>query len=318
MLRACVAMPSRLDNAGLARAIVRLWLTAFSSLVNWFTSDSNWIFLLLATSNWFLFTFKQSCSSVKTFTHAGSCPWAFAIAESVVGRWGERVVILWEWNLKNKTICAVSLMKPKGITSLYWWWGQGYHLPVSGSCAYTACESSSFLELSPAPVPLSAFCTFQHYTVYCWRASELLVQGGGLLPTTFLGLLHRGVAGQVISLVPVVSLLESLTSRRAETCVVGIKEGCRSPNQRVWVMVWEELYGYRKSLSESMVKLKWIGKKSSFNWQKNLVAGKREVSASSCSGPRETNSTAACSCTTSFQCSLTGSGVLWASSTLAT
>ena len=38
-LGAWKAMPSDLDAAGLARARVRLWLTAFSSPVSWFTSD---------------------------------------------------------------------------------------------------------------------------------------------------------------------------------------------------------------------------------------------------------------------------------------
>ena len=35
-----------------------------------------------------------------------------------------------------------------------------------------------------------------------------------------------------------VSLLGSLSLRRAETCVTGVSKGSRLPNLRVWAMVW--------------------------------------------------------------------------------
>ena len=38
-----------------------------------------------------------------------------------------------------------------------------------------------------------------------------------------------------------VLLFGSLSLGRAETCVMGVNKGCRSPDLRVWVMVWEVL-----------------------------------------------------------------------------
>ena len=57
------------------------------------------------------------------------------------------------------------------------------------------------MELPPAPVPLSAFCTFPKYALHCRMALELLDPGAGQLPTTFLGLHHGGVTGWVRVLV---------------------------------------------------------------------------------------------------------------------
>ena len=57
------------------------------------------------------------------------------------------------------------------------------------------------MELPPALVPLSAFCTFPKYALYHQRALILPDRGGGLLPTTFLGFPHGGVTGQVRVLV---------------------------------------------------------------------------------------------------------------------
>ena len=42
-----------------------------------------------------------------------------------------------------------------------------------------------------------------------------------------------------------VLLLGSLSLGRAKICVMGVNEGCRSPNWRMWVMVWEGLCGNR-------------------------------------------------------------------------
>ena len=48
---------------------------------------------------------------------------------------------------------------------------------------------------------LSAFCTFSKYALYHRRALVLLDWGVGLLPATFLGFPHRGVAGWIRVLV---------------------------------------------------------------------------------------------------------------------
>ena len=48
---------------------------------------------------------------------------------------------------------------------------------------------------------LSLFDTFPKYTASCQKAADLLVWSGGLCPITFLGWTHRGVTGQVISLI---------------------------------------------------------------------------------------------------------------------
>ena len=54
------------------------------------------------------------------------------------------------------------------------------------------------MELPPALVPLSLFCTFPKYAVCCQTALILLALGEDLVPTTSLGLAHGGVVGQVI------------------------------------------------------------------------------------------------------------------------
>ena len=54
------------------------------------------------------------------------------------------------------------------------------------------------MELPPAPVPLSAFCTFPKYAACCQIALILPAPDGGLVPTTGLGLAHGGVTGWVI------------------------------------------------------------------------------------------------------------------------
>ena len=59
------------------------------------------------------------------------------------------------------------------------------------------------MELPPGPVPLSLFCTFPKYTTHRWTALTLLAPGGGLVPTTGLGLAHGGVTGWVIRQVTV-------------------------------------------------------------------------------------------------------------------
>ena len=65
------------------------------------------------------------------------------------------------------------------------------------------------MELPPAPVPLSLFCTFPKYTACHQTALTLLAVGGGLVPTTGLGLAHGGVTGRVIRWV-----------------MVGLEQGC--------------------------------------------------------------------------------------------
>ena len=87
---------------------------------------------------------------------------------------------------------------PEGVINVYLWWGWGYCLPISGSCTCIAYESSSFVELPPAPVSLSAFCIFPKYAPYHWKVLTLLVPGECLVPTTGLGLAHGEVAGWVI------------------------------------------------------------------------------------------------------------------------
>ena len=59
------------------------------------------------------------------------------------------------------------------------------------------------MELPPTLVPLSAFCTFPKYAACHQMALILPVPGGGLVPTTGLGLAHGGVIGWVIRQVPV-------------------------------------------------------------------------------------------------------------------
>ena len=119
------------------------------------------------------------------------------------GKRKEKLYLIEKIWKETTNICVVSLKMPKGVVIVYLWWGRGYCLPVSGSCAYTAYESSSSLGLPPAPVPLSLFCTFPKYTACHWMALTLLAPGGGLVPTTSLDLAHAGVAGQVIKQVPV-------------------------------------------------------------------------------------------------------------------
>ena len=113
-----------------------------------------------------------------------------------------------------------------------------------------------------------------------------------------------------------VSLLGSLSLGIAKICVTGVSKDSRLPNLRVWVTVCVGLCGKRWSPSESIVKLKCKGTKSSSKCVKNLVAGERRSMTSSCSGPGGTFPTAAGFCTTSSQCSLTGSAVPCVSSTL--
>ena len=111
--------------------------------------------------------------------------------------------------------------------------------------------------------------------------------------------------------------LGSLSSGIAEICVTGVSKGSRLPNLRAWVTVCVGLCGKRWSLSESTVKLKCKGTESSSKCFKNLVVEERRLMISSCSGPSGTTPTAAGSCATSIQPSLTSNGVPWVSSTLA-
>ena len=213
---------------------------------------------------------------------------------------------------------------PKGIVNVYLWQGQGYHLPICRSHACIACKSSSYMELPPAPVPLSLSLWYLP-KVHC-------ILSKGCRPT---GLEWRSVSNHLSRLDPQrshwpgnkshtggsgvgVSLFGSLSSERAKTCVMGVNKGCGSPDLRAWVMVWNGLWGWRESLSESAVKSKCQGTKSSSKWHRNLVAGERGSLASSCSGPGGTIPTATSFCTTSVQPSLTSNGVPWVSSTLAT
>ena len=111
--------------------------------------------------------------------------------------------------------------------------------------------------------------------------------------------------------------LGSLSSGIAEICVTGVSTGSRLPNLRAWATICVGLCGKRWSLSESTVKSKCEGTKSSSKCLKNLVAGERRSMTSSRSGPSGTSPTTARSCTTSSQHSLTGSAVPCVSSTLA-
>ena len=150
----------------------------------------------------------------------------------------------------------------------------------------------------------------------------LLVPGVGQVPTTFLGLHPGGVIGWVINLLPV---------------GLGWRCCCRGlSSQGELRLVWQgwarilgcPIWGHgrwsglgcveicRWSPSESM-ESKWEGKKSSSKWHKNLVVGERGSMTSSHSGPGGTIPTTASSCTTSSQCSLTGSAVPCVSLTLA-
>ena len=111
--------------------------------------------------------------------------------------------------------------------------------------------------------------------------------------------------------------LGSLLLGIAEICVTGVSKGSRLPNLRAWVTVCVGLCGKRWFPSESTVKLKCEGTKSSSKCLKNLVVEERRLMTSSRSGPSGTFPTAASSCTTSSQHSLTGSTVPCVSSTLA-
>ena len=93
----------------------------------------------------------------------------------------------------------------------------GYHLPICGSHAYTACKSFSYVKLPPALVSLSFFCIFPKYAACCWTALTLLALAGGLVPTTGLGLAHGGVTGWVI--------------RRV---MVGLEWGCCRSDLSLW------------------------------------------------------------------------------------
>ena len=83
-----------------------------------------------------------------------------------------------------------------------------------------------------------------------------------------------------------VLLLGSLSLGIAEICVTGMSKGSRLPNLRAWATVCVGLCEKRWSPSESTVKSKCEGTKSSSKYLKNLVAGERRLmTVTICSRP---------------------------------
>ena len=87
------------------------------------------------------------------------------------------------------------------------------------------------MELPPALVPLSLSCTFPKYAACRQTALTLLAPGGGLVPTTSLGLAHGGVAGWVIRRATV-GLEQGCHRSGLSLRVMGVNKGCRLPNLR--------------------------------------------------------------------------------------
>ena len=119
------------------------------------------------------------------------------------------------------------LMMGAGLSSSHWWISRLYCLRVLFFCGASSCSSSS-LCLLYFPKICSALSNGLRTTgSRCGSASNHLSR---LAPwrSHWLGK-SSGVGGSGVG----VSSLGSLSLGRADICVMGVKEGCRSPNWRV-------------------------------------------------------------------------------------
>ena len=188
---------------------------------------------------------------MKMFVTVGSSPILVEIAVRAVAREAGRDVILHKENLKRnyKYLHRVFkdawghnwclLITGAGLSSSCWQISHLYCLWVlffHGASSYSSSSLSLLYFSKICPVPLKSLSTTglgrrstsNHLSrLFPWRSHWPGKSSGA-----------GGSGAGVLS-------LGSLSSERAEICVMWVKEGYRLPNWRVWAMVWEGLCGNR-------------------------------------------------------------------------
>ena len=126
-----------------------------------------------------------------------------------------------------------------GLSSSHWWISCLYCLQVLFLHGASSCSSSS---LSLLYFPKICYIPSKGHrtTGLGWRSVSNHLSRLGPQRSCWLGN-KSCTGGSGVG----VSLLGSLFSGRAETWVMGVNEGYRSPNRRVCAMVWKGLCGNR-------------------------------------------------------------------------
>ena len=243
------AAPSELDAAGLARARARLWLTVFSSLVTWFTSDSSW-------GSWCWLHPTDLCLLLNRAEVLWKClpRWDLALGHLQWKRGWQQALEkersycinkFWKENenylhsvFKDAWGCSFFLlMMGVRLLSSHWWILCLYCLWVLLLLGASSCSDSSLCLLNLpkiCPIPSKGLNT----TGLGWRsASNHLSRLSSWRSRWLCKSSYASGSGAGVSSLGFLSL------GRAKIWVMGVNEGCRLPNQRVWVMVWEGLCG---------------------------------------------------------------------------